>query len=108
MAKRDYYEVLGIKKTAAAEEIRRAHRKLVRKYHPDVNKNDKIAEEKFKEVQEAYDVLSDKENGRNTTSLALPGRGLEDSVVGRVEQTRLRRSVKRRGEVGAGVARGCA
>jgi curved DNA-binding protein len=59
MAKRDYYDVLGVSKTATAEEIKRAHRKLVRQYHPDVNKNNKSAEEKFKEVQEAYDVLSD-------------------------------------------------
>jgi DnaJ-class molecular chaperone len=59
MAKRDYYEVLGLSKSASADEIRRAHRKLVRQYHPDVNKNNKQAEEKFKEVQEAYDVLSD-------------------------------------------------
>jgi DnaJ-class molecular chaperone len=59
MAKRDYYEVLGVSKTASADEIKRAHRKLVRQYHPDVNKENKGAEEKFKEVQEAYDVLSD-------------------------------------------------
>src|SRR5690349_17524630 len=59
MAKRDYYDVLGVSKSAGADEIRKAHRKLVRQYHPDVNKNNKAAEEKFKEVQEAYDVLSD-------------------------------------------------
>src|SRR5262245_17236594 len=59
MAKRDYYEVLGVGKTATQDEIRRAHRKLVRQYHPDVNKNNKAAEEKFKEVQEAYDIPSD-------------------------------------------------
>ena len=59
MAKRDYYEVLGVSKSANADEIRKAHRKLVRQYHPDVNKNNKAAEEKFKEMQEAYDVLSD-------------------------------------------------
>jgi len=59
MAKKDYYEVLGIKKDAKADEIKKAYRRLARKYHPDVNPNDKTAEEKFKEVQEAYDVLSD-------------------------------------------------
>ena len=64
MAKRDYYDVLGVGKTASADEIRKAHRKLVRQYHPDVNKNNKSAEEKFKEVQEAYDVLSDEHKRR--------------------------------------------
>jgi molecular chaperone DnaJ len=57
--KRDYYEVLGIERTAAAAEIKTAYRKLARQHHPDVNPDDPSAEEKFKEVQEAYDVLSD-------------------------------------------------
>src|SRR6059058_6238917 len=57
--KKDYYELLGVKKTASAEEIRKAFRKLARKYHPDVNPGDKKAEEKFKEISEANDVLSD-------------------------------------------------
>lgn len=57
--KRDFYEVLGISKSATADEIKKAHRRLARKYHPDLNKNDPTAEKKFKEVQEAYDVLSD-------------------------------------------------
>ena len=56
--KRDYYEVLGLSKSASADEIKRAYRKMAKKYHPDVNK-EPGAEEKFKEVQEAYDVLSD-------------------------------------------------
>jgi molecular chaperone DnaJ len=56
---KDYYGILGIKKTATAEEIRKAFRKLARKYHPDVNPNDKKAEEKFKEMSEANDILSD-------------------------------------------------
>lgn len=59
MAKKDYYEILGIKKGATAEEIKKAYRRLARKYHPDVNPNDKSAEEKFKELTEAHDVLSD-------------------------------------------------
>jgi molecular chaperone DnaJ len=59
MAKKDYYQILGIKKDAKSEDIKKAYRKLARKYHPDVNPNDKTAEEKFKEIQEANDVLSD-------------------------------------------------
>jgi molecular chaperone DnaJ len=59
MAKTDYYEVLGVKKDAKADEIKKAYRRLARKHHPDVNPNDKASEEKFKQVQEAYDVLSD-------------------------------------------------
>src|SRR6204780_3062928 len=58
-AKKDYYEILGVKKSASAEEIRKAFRKLARKYHPDVNPGDKKAEEKFKEISEANDVLSE-------------------------------------------------
>jgi molecular chaperone DnaJ len=56
---KDYYAILGVKKTASAEDIRKAFRKLARKYHPDVNPGDKKAEEKFKEISEANDVLSD-------------------------------------------------
>ncbi len=59
--KRDYYDVLGIGKQADEKEIKRAYRKLAKKYHPDTNPGDKVAEQKFKEVTEAYNVLSDKE-----------------------------------------------
>jgi DnaJ-class molecular chaperone len=59
MAKRDYYDVLGVSRSAGADEIRKAHRKLVRQHHPDVNKGNPGAEAKFREVQEAYDILSD-------------------------------------------------
>lgn len=57
--KRDYYEVLGVEKSADAATIKRAYYKLAKKYHPDANPGDKVAEEKFKEVNEAYEVLSD-------------------------------------------------
>src|SRR5712692_4999429 len=57
--KQDYYELLGVSRKASAKEIRTAFRKLARKYHPDLNPGDKSSEEKFKQLQEAYDVLSD-------------------------------------------------
>src|SRR5512146_235285 len=59
MAARDYYEVLGVKRNASEGEIKKAYRRLARKFHPDVNPGDKRAVERFKEVQEAYEVLSD-------------------------------------------------
>ena len=58
MEKRDYYEVLEVEKTASVEEIKKAYRKKAIQYHPDKNPGDKVAEEKFKEAAEAYDVLS--------------------------------------------------
>lgn len=61
MEYKDYYKILGVDKKADEKEIRQAYRKLARKYHPDLNPNNKAAEEKFKEINEAYEVLSDKE-----------------------------------------------
>lgn len=61
MSKRDFYDVLGVSKTATADEIKKAYRKLARQYHPDVNKDNPDASEKFKECSEAYSVLSDEE-----------------------------------------------
>jgi curved DNA-binding protein len=56
---RNYYEILGVPKTATADELKRSYRRLARKYHPDLNPNDKAAEERFKDIGEAYEVLSD-------------------------------------------------
>ncbi|MBM3749386.1 MAG: J domain-containing protein, partial [Acidobacteria bacterium] len=58
-ARQDYYETLGVRRNATTDEIRKAYRRLARKHHPDLNPGDKSAEERFKKVQEAHDVLSD-------------------------------------------------
>ena len=75
MSKRDYYEVLGVSKSADAKEVKRAYRKLAVKYHPDKNPNDKAAEEKFKEAGEAYDVLSNSEKKQRYDQFGHAGMG---------------------------------
>ena len=75
MAKRDYYEVLGVSKSADAKEIKKAYRKLAIKYHPDKNPGDKQAEEKFKEAAEAYEVLSSAEKKQRYDQFGHAGMG---------------------------------
>ena len=81
MAKRDYYEILGVKKGASDDDIKRAYRRLAMKYHPDKNPGDKEAENKFKECAEAYEVLSDSEKRQRYDQLGhegLRGVGMRD------------------------------
>lgn len=81
MTKRDYYEVLGVEKSASADEIKKAYRRLAMKYHPDKNPGDKEAEEKFKECAEAYEVLSDSQKKQRYDQYGhdgLRGAGMHD------------------------------
>jgi curved DNA-binding protein len=73
MASRDYYDILGVSKNASDEEVKRAYRKLAMKYHPDRNSNKKEAEERFKEINEAYAVLSDKEKRKQYDTFGAEG-----------------------------------
>src|SRR5436190_8002796 len=90
MSKRDYYEVLGVERTVTIEEIKKSYRKLAVKFHPDKNPDDKSAEEKFKELGEAYDVVSDEQKraaydryghaafSGGTAGAGAPGGGFHD------------------------------
>ena len=84
--KRDYYEVLGVEKNASDAEIKKAYRKLAMKYHPDQNPGDKTAEEKFKEINEAYEVLSDADKkaryGQSGFAGVDPGTGMPNAGFG--------------------------
>jgi molecular chaperone DnaJ len=86
MAKRDFYEVLGLRRGASEQEIKRAYRKLARKHHPDVNPGDKAAEGKFKEISEAHGVLTDPEKRRRYDQLGhdafAPGAGARGPEAG--------------------------
>src|SRR5579863_984834 len=95
MPQNDYYQTLGVERAASADEIRKAYRKLARKHHPDLNPGDKTAEDRFKKVQEAYDVLSDdkkkqmydqvgfySENGMPHASGGGPGAGPQGPNMG--------------------------
>ena len=73
MNERDYYKILGVDKKASEEEIKKVYRKLAMKYHPDRNKGDKKAEEKFKGISEAYAVLSDKEKRQQYDTVGSTG-----------------------------------
>ena len=76
---KDYYTTLGVSKTASEKEIKQAYRKLARKHHPDVNPGDKSAEAKFKEINEAYEVLGDQEKRRKYDELGANWRAYEQA-----------------------------
>ena len=71
MAKRDFYDVLGVSKNASPEELKSAYRKLAVKHHPDKNPGDKASEDKFKEAGEAYGILSDQKKNKTMIILAM-------------------------------------
>ncbi len=87
MAKKDYYELLGVKRNASEQEIKQAYRRLARQYHPDVNQGDKSTEAKFKEINEAYEVLSSKENRKKYDKYGDQWRYAEQLEQARRQQT---------------------
>src|SRR5918999_2812902 len=79
---KDYYATLGVTKTATDKELKQAYRKLARKYHPDVNPNDKAAEARFKEINEAYEVLGDPDKRKKYDELGSNWRMYEQAQRG--------------------------
>ena len=105
--KKDYYEILGVKKSASADDIRKAFRKLARKYHPDVNPGDKVAEEKFKTLSEANDVLSDPKKRKIYDQVGFYSDNIDAATAEAYARagggaTWPRRGVSRRAEAAAG------
>ena len=82
MAKRDYYEVLGVSRNASADELKKAYRKVAMKHHPDRNPGDKKAEEKFKEASEAFEVLGDKERRSRYDQFGHAAEGMGSGMGG--------------------------
>jgi DnaJ-class molecular chaperone len=101
MAKRDYYDILGVPKTSSADEIKSAYRKLARKFHPDATKNDPKLTERFKEAQEAYDVLGDPAKRANYDQFGHAGVG-GGAAAGGDPYEAYRRAQQARGNGGGG------
>ncbi|HKK12653.1 MAG TPA: DnaJ domain-containing protein, partial [Flavobacteriaceae bacterium] len=92
MAYIDYYKILGLPKDASEKDIKKAYRKLARKYHPDLNPNDKVAEKKFKEVNEANEVLGNPENRKKYDAYGEHWQHAEEYEKAKQQQQQYQRS----------------